>query len=299
MFTYKRIYFLITLALLSISSISARQTAIKKQPLRTKKITKISPQQTNFEKQSSAIIFDLTNVLFKENQIGFAQKIGYGTLAGYTLTHWRNPGHCCLDMLNKISTDAAQKPDTCITLKGRTMPRCIVELQEGKKDCLQTKTEIALAIQDLDKTGYFSSVKEKSLMLSIMNLILDPQAIAAITEPVKPVVALIQKLKTAGHQVYLGGNGPEELCIALQKEHPAIMNLFDGRVMSFQVKKVKPHENVFQNLLATYQLDPKKCFLIDDLESSVATGKKLGIEGMVYDKISTVTQKLKNFGVVV
>ena len=95
--------------------------------------------------QKNIIVFDLTNIVIKENQIGFAKKIGYGTLASYAITHWKNPGHRCLDMLHEISNHESQKPHITLTLQKRTLPRCLVELQEGKKTCAQAKEEIMQA----------------------------------------------------------------------------------------------------------------------------------------------------------
>src|SRR5579863_62061 len=247
-------------------------THTQRRPLRKKKgeVTKIvkkSAVASLNEKQS--IIFDLINVLFKENQIGFAQKIGYGTLLSYTATHWKNPGYRCLDMLNAMSADDTQKPHVTITLNGRIMPRCIVELQEGKKNCQETKNEIMEAIELLDKNKFFGSTKEKNLMISIMNLMLDPRIIQEVTEPIKPMITLAQKLKSAGHRLYLCANIPPEFYAVLEKNHPTIIALFDGKALSFHINQVKPNSALVEHLIATHNLDSRNCIAIDNLESSL------------------------------
>lgn len=243
------------------------------------------------------IIFDLTNVLIKENQIGFAKQIGYATLANYTLTHWRSPGYRCLDMLAEMSKHESQKPHITITLESRIMPRCLVELQEGKKNCEETKKEIAQGIELLDYQKFFSSTKEKTLMTNIMNLILDPDAVASIIEPNKATVHLAQKLKNAGHHIYLCFNAPKELYEKSHHKFHDIMQLFDGIVVSSHINIVKPDEAIFNHLLTTYNLDPAHCILIDDLEVSAATARNLGMQAIVFDKASHVTNKLKKYGV--
>jgi HAD superfamily hydrolase (TIGR01509 family) len=254
-----------------------------------------TPAQTSSRKQ--AIIFDMTNVLFKENQIGFAKKVGYGTLASYTLTHWKSPGYRCLDMLAAMSKQESQKPHVIITLKQRTLPRCIVELYEGKKNCSQVRTEISHGIDQLNTDHFFSSAKEKQLMQNIMHLILDPQVITTVTEPIKHTIQLVQKLKNAGHPLYIFTNLPDEFYASLQKSHPDILQLFDGIVISSHVKSVKPDNAIFNHLLTTYKLIPQECILIDDLEANVAAAQKLGMRGIVCDKLSHVTNTLKNYGV--
>ena len=243
------------------------------------------------------IIFDLTNVLIKENQVGFAKKIGYGTLASYAITHWKNPGYRCLDMLAAMSMHETQKPHITVTLNNRTMPRCIVELQEGKKTCAETKTEIAQCIEHLNTNKFFGSPKEKTLMTNIMNLVLDPETVAVMIEPMKPTVQLIQKLKAAGHLVYLCGNAPGELYAAAKNKLPDIIKLFDGIVISSEIKTVKPDPTVFSHLTTTYNLDPANCIVIDALEETAAAARTLGMQAIVFNKISQVTKELKRCGV--
>lgn len=247
--------------------------------------------------QKHVIIFDLTNVIIKENQIGFAKKVGYGTLASYAITHWKNPGHRCLDMLHEMSNHESQKPHIILTLQKRTLPRCLVELQEGKKTCAQAKEEIIQGIQRLDEQKFFGSVKEKELMKNIMELILDPKTVTSTIEPVKPTIQLIHRLKAAGHPVYCCGNAPEELYSVAQQKFPDITQHFDGIVISSHVKTVKPDEGIFNHLLEKHNLDPANCIVIEDQEESAATAKKLGMQAIVCDKPSHLTSKLKKYGI--
>lgn len=247
--------------------------------------------------QKHAIIFDLTNVVIKENQIGFAKKIGYGNLASYAITHWKNPGHRCLDMLQEISNHETQKPHITITLQKRTMPRCLVELQEGKKTCAQARDEIAQAMQMLDEQKFFSSTKEKELMKDIMNLVLDPQTVTTMIEPVKSTMHLIQKLKAAGHSVYCCGNAPEELYATAQQKFPDVIEHFDGVTISSHIKSAKPGDAILKHLLETHNLNPAHCIVIEDQEEAADTAKKLGMQAIVCDKPSHLTSKLKKCGV--
>jgi HAD superfamily hydrolase (TIGR01509 family) len=281
---YHRNFFLFLSILLLACSISI----IARRMSRKQNISSIE-QKT----EKPIIIFDLINVLFKENQIGFAQKIGYGTLTSYAITHWKNPGHRCLDMLHAISRNNTQQPHITISLNGKTMPRCIVELHEGKKTCIQVKKEIHESIDQLDKEKFFTSIKEKTLMNSIMNLILDPGLIASITEPIKPMITLAQKLKSNGYPLYLFANIPQEFYLMLQNKYSSIISLFDGIVISSQIQVAKPHHSLFQHLLTTHNLDPKKCILIDNSKENIDTAQSLGIRGIVYEKLSGLIQYLK------
>jgi HAD superfamily hydrolase (TIGR01509 family) len=254
-------------------------------------------QKTITLHEKKHIFFDLTNVLIKENQIEFAKTIGYSVLARYAITHFKSPGYRCLDMLDAMSKHTTQKPNLIITLKKRTLPRCLVELHEGKKTCMQVQKEIAQCIELLDTQKHFSSAKEKSLMINIMDIILNPTTTANMIEQVKPMVQLAEKLKSAGHTIYIFANAPSELYAAIEKKYPEIIQLFDNNVIiSSQLKIAKPNPAIFKHLLTKYNLMPQNCILIDDLAETVAVAKKLGMQAFVYDKTSTVIRQLKGCG---
>lgn len=288
---YQSLFILLLIAS-STLTLALRRNSNKKQ---TTKAAAISPTQ----KEKPVIVFDLVNVLFKESYIGFAQKIGYGTLANYALSHWKNPGYRCLDMLQEMSNNEAQKPHLCLTINGRTMPRCLVDLQAGKQTCAQTKEEIIQAIAHLDSTKFFSTIKEKNLMCSIMNLMLDPTVISQVTEPIKQTVALAQNLKNHGYDLYLCANVPQEFYAALQKKYPDIIQLFKGVVISSEVKKVKPEKEMFEHLLSTYKLTPQQCIVIDTMPQSIDVAKQLDMRTILYTKSSQLTNELKKYGVIV
>ncbi len=243
------------------------------------------------------ILFELTNVLVKENQKGFSKKVGYGNLASYTLTHWKNPGHRCLDMLEAMSKHDSQKPHIITTFNKKILPRCLVELQEGKKTCAQVSAEIQEGIELLDTQNYFSSTKEKNLMSTIMNIALDPEFTTTLVEPIKPTVQLAHKLKAAGHSIYIVANTPDELYKAFHKKHPDIIDMFDGVVISSHVKAIKPDPIIFDHLINTHNVNPKDCIMIDDREENISAAKKLGMQVIIYDKSSSVMSKLKRCGV--
>jgi HAD superfamily hydrolase (TIGR01509 family) len=289
LYHYISISFILIVAC-TIASSLARAT--KNKPTRSKKSNAITLNDKKY-----TIFVDLTNVLIKENQIGFAKEIGYGVLASYAITHWKSPGYRCLDMLAAMSNHETQKPHITITLNNRVMPRCLVELQEGKKTCAQAKTEIKQGIEHLDTEKFFSSTKEKTLMTDIMNLILDPTTVSTMIEPVKGTVQLVEKLKAAGHTVLLVGNTPGELYAIAESMFPDIIKLFDGVVISSQVNMVKPDVAIYNHVIAAHNLDPAHCIVIEDLEASAAAARTLGMQAIVFDKPSHVIKKLKNYGI--
>lgn len=260
-------------------------------------------EQTNSSHETSTkkytIVIDLTGV-FKESKSAFIKKIGYGAFANYTLTHWKNPGHTCLDMLNHISiTYAEQKPQIEVKIKERLLPQCIIDLHKGTKHCKQTQVELLACIEQLNTEHYFKSAKEKKLMHDIIALLFDPQETITLIEPIKPMISLIKKLKANGHAAYFFANIPAELDRALQQHYSDIVNTFDGTVISSTVHMIKPEEAIFKHLFEKHNLNPNRCILIDEQKETCTTAQKFGMKTITYDKPSNVIASLKKLGITI
>lgn len=92
-------------------------------------------------------------------------------------------------------------------------------------------------------------------------------------------VSWIQHLKTNGFQVLYLSNFAE-----ITKDHCKdaldFMPYTDGGIMSYEVKLVKPHADIYEALIARYQLNPAECVFVDDTLPNVETAVKLGFKGV-------------------
>lgn len=91
----------------------------------------------------------------------------------------------------------------------------------------------------------------------------------------------IRELKAAGSSVYLLSNASTRFAEVAKNYYP-ILHEFDGIVFSAPLKMAKPDPAIYQYLFDTFHLDPQDCFFIDDLEENIATGKLLGMNGLVF-----------------
>ena len=246
--------------------------------------------------EPKAIIFDLSEVLFKENKSAFIEKIGFVNLAICTIKNGKSPGQVCLDMLEKMSREKQYKPTVPAKFKGRIMPRCIVEWQQGYKTCNQVRNEIIHYIAQLDEQQYFSSDQEKEITQKIIKLIFDPKELSNLTKPIIPMIRLAQQLKDSGYKLYVLSNIPEEVFTAVNQTHKEILDLFDGILISGQIKMVKPEKKIFTYFLKKYKLQADECILIDR-EENITIAREAGITGIVYNRASIVARKLRELGV--
>jgi len=93
-------------------------------------------------------------------------------------------------------------------------------------------------------------------------------------------VALVQQLHQArvqrpGLRLFYLSNMPGPYARALQRRH-AFFQCFDGGIFSSDVKRVKPHEEIYQLLAWQYGLEPGQTLFIDDSAPNVEMARALG-----------------------
>lgn len=103
---------------------------------------------------------------------------------------------------------------------------------------------------------------------------------------------LVKELKEKGYQLYLLSNVSVQFHDFWQ-EIPAL-HLMDGKVISADLKMVKPEEGIYRFLFDTYHLDPKECFFVDDLPQNIEAGKQLGMDGFCFQGDSMALRKALN-----
>ena len=89
----------------------------------------------------------------------------------------------------------------------------------------------------------------------------------------------IQHLKASGLQVLYLSNFAE-----ITKNHCIealdFIPYTDGGVLSYEIKMVKPNADIYQALIAKYNLNPKECVFVDDTLPNVEAAIKLGMHAI-------------------
>ena len=87
------------------------------------------------------------------------------------------------------------------------------------------------------------------------------------------------ELSEQGYRVYLLSNIAQESWDYVSKKGN-YRERFDGWVLSFEEKLIKPQEQIYRILLERYQLDAKECLFLDDLQSNVEAARKIGMQAL-------------------
>lgn len=102
----------------------------------------------------------------------------------------------------------------------------------------------------------------------------------------------IARLKAAGYKIYLLSNYSKELFM-IHTEGTPILELADGKVVSYMIHEIKPYPPIYQYLLDTYKLDASECIFFDDREENVKGGEVLGIAGIIVESEEQLLDELK------
>ncbi|MGP1403121.1 MAG: HAD family hydrolase [Catonella sp.] len=92
---------------------------------------------------------------------------------------------------------------------------------------------------------------------------------------------LIKELKGRGYKLFLCSNAAE----SFHKYEDSIeaFKLLDAKIVSADIKAIKPDKEFFDYVLNTYDLKAEECFFIDDLAQNVKGAYECGIDGYQYN----------------
>ena len=115
-------------------------------------------------------------------------------------------------------------------------------------------------------------------------------------EQIPGIEDLIRRLKEAGYRIYLLSNAS-----VMQHEYwPGFTasRYFDGKMISCDVKTVKPCHEIYRLFTDKFSLKPEECLFTDDSPANVAGAKACGWEGVVFHgSADELERKMREKGV--
>ena len=95
------------------------------------------------------------------------------------------------------------------------------------------------------------------------------------------MLELMKDLKNKGYKLYLCSNAAESF--HKYEDKIEAFKLLDAKIVSADIKEVKPDRAFFDYVLNTYNLKAEECFFIDDLANNVKGAYECGIDGYQYN----------------
>lgn len=253
-------------------------------------------QPQNAIAHNKVALLDLADFITEDTK-QIVRKIGMAKMASYTLTHWRNPVDACLDMLEKMSADEQHKSSLFFTYKERRMPHCVIAWQQGTCLSHEVRDTLLHYAEQAHKDGFFSSIKEKEMTKTIIEIVFNPTNISAISKPIPNMVKLAKELKKQGYTLYGIGNLAQEVYTNLTQTYPDIVNLFDGIITSHQTHTLKSNKKFFKHVCDAYKINPSQCILIDKEPRSIQIAQDMGMISVSFTQHKHLRATLKKQGI--
>jgi beta-phosphoglucomutase-like phosphatase (HAD superfamily) len=245
-------------------------------------------------------IFDFGGVLISTNKVASLRHIGFINLALCSLQLRINPLYIDIYIKSRLfalfdEIIIAHKIDTAayhpsFDEKGLPLPL----LMSGWLQGLMTTQEVNTLIHESfsKHPEWFKCAAEKRLLEKTAHLIFTPEVFIGSRVISTACIAFIKRCKKEGHNVYGLSNWDTESFVLLKKHHPEVFALFDGIIISGEVKANKPHVTIYQALIERYQLQPHHCWFIDDQQENIEAAQKLGFNAIRHT--STFSLLVKN-----
>lgn len=91
----------------------------------------------------------------------------------------------------------------------------------------------------------------------------------------------LRGLKQKGYHIYFLSNYGKA-AFERNSEVYDFLDMADGRVISYEMREVKPDPPIYLELLRRYGLEARECLFIDDREENVAAARRLGFRGLAF-----------------
>lgn len=104
-----------------------------------------------------------------------------------------------------------------------------------------------------------------------------------------PTSDVLKILKQKGYRIYLLSNFQEKGFKKIQRDYD-FFKFIDGKVVSYEVKTIKPENRIYEILLEKYTLIPQETVFIDDNLKNVEAAAKYGILCHHYTRAEAFTQ---------
>ena len=105
----------------------------------------------------------------------------------------------------------------------------------------------------------------------------------------------IKELKERGYKIYLLSNyGKTSFEAAVNHGRLSFLPLIDGKMISYEVKIVKPEPGIYEALIKKYNLLPQECVFLDEREDNVEAAVKMGFQGIVVEAYEQISETLND-----
>ena len=120
----------------------------------------------------------------------------------------------------------------------------------------------------------------------------DKSWLDGVTGPIHGSVDILQRLKQAGHPLFVLSNFSAEKFVHMWEQY-SFVSLFDEIILSGEHHLIKPDPAFFQVALHRIGRPPQECIFIDDHLPNIETARKLGMVVIHFQSPEQLERELK------
>lgn len=117
-----------------------------------------------------------------------------------------------------------------------------------------------------------------------------------ILNPIEKTIEILRSLKKAGYKVYYLSNFHLMAFEHVTSKYD-FFNEFDGGVVSYKEKLVKPEVEIYNKIIEKYSLNSNETIFIDDMEVNINKAKEVGLKTILFKSPEELLVDLLEHGV--
>ncbi|WML32972.1 HAD family phosphatase [Clostridium sp. OS1-26] len=114
--------------------------------------------------------------------------------------------------------------------------------------------------------------------------------------PIEDSVKVLKELKDEKYKVYFLSNF-HLLAFEYVTKRYDFFNFFDGGIVSYKEKLLKPEDGIYKRIIEEYQIKPEESIFIDDSKGNIEGARKLNFETILFKNSKDLREKLKTYNV--
>lgn len=117
-----------------------------------------------------------------------------------------------------------------------------------------------------------------------------------ILTPIEGTIEILYKLKKSGYNLYFLSNY-HMLAFEHVNNQYDFFNLFNGGIVSYREKTIKPEKEIYKRLIERYNIKPEEAIFIDDSKENTDVAKKMNFRVIIFLNPLDLVEKLKAYSI--
>ncbi|EKQ51013.1 MULTISPECIES: HAD family phosphatase [unclassified Clostridium] len=112
--------------------------------------------------------------------------------------------------------------------------------------------------------------------------------------PIDSSVNMLRRLKENGYKIFYLSNFHLAAFEYINNKYN-LFELFDGGVVSYKEKLLKPEKEIYEKIITKYDLEPNSTIFIDDMKENIEGAINFGLKGIVLEDPKDLEIELRKY----